>query len=185
MPRSLRASPRLVTEEWTLPRGGAAHADTVLIAVTGIHGNFYSNPFFNHRTDCYAGAAILPAILSAMRATTSPNFLITMKINSTDEYPGGLDQNRFLEACHLMQGLDAIEVSANGTSRRGIRAGVNEGPFLPADARLASEVDTPVVLVGGLRSVEYINHVLADTSIAYIGLSRPLVCEPNLVLRWQ
>lgn len=145
----------------------------------------FISPLFNHRTDCYAGAAILPAILSAMRATTSPNFLITMKINSTDEYPGGLDQNRFLEACHLMQGLDAIEVSANGTSRRGIRAGLNEGPFLPAAARLASEVDTPVVLVGGLRSVEYINHVLADTSIAYIGLSRPLVCEPNLVLRWQ
>ena len=26
--------------------GGTGRADTVLIAITGIHGNFYSNPFY-------------------------------------------------------------------------------------------------------------------------------------------
>lgn len=145
----------------------------------------FISPLFNHRTDRYAGAAILPAILAAMRAKTSSKFIITMKINSTDMYPGGMDCDSFLDACRLMKGLDAIEVSANGTSRQGIRAGINEGSFLPAATRLADAVETPVVLVGGLRSVGFINRVLNDTRIAYVSLSRPLVREPDLVRRWE
>lgn len=82
-------------------------------------------------------------------------------------------------------GIDAIEVSANGTSRQGIRAGVSEGSFLHAAARLADEVDVPVTLVGGLRSLEFIDHVLNTTKIEYISLSRPLVREPALIRRWQ
>lgn len=40
------------------PKGGAAHADTVLIAVTGIHGNFYSNPFYYTVGDTLSAAGI-------------------------------------------------------------------------------------------------------------------------------
>ena len=82
-------------------------------------------------------------------------------------------------------GIDAIEVSANGTSRTGIKAGQNEGYFRAAAMSLASLVDVPVVLVGGLRSVEKINQFLDETKIAYVSLSRPLVREPNLIRRWQ
>lgn len=153
----------------------------------------FISPLFNHRTDRYGGAHILPAILSDMRSKTSVDFLITIKINSTDEYPGGMTEEDFIAACKLLccmrdacgPGIDAIEVSANGTSRQGIRAGVNEGSFLHAAARLADEVDVPVALVGGLRSLEFIDHVLNTTKIEYISLSRPLVREPALIRRWQ
>ncbi len=165
----------------------------------------FISPLFNHRTDRYGGANILPAILSDMRSKTSADFLITIKINSTDEYPGGMTEEDFIAVCKLLSqagclrptsfagklpasqttGIDAIEVSANGTSRQGIRAGVNEGSFLHAAARLADEVDVPVALVGGLRSLEFIDHVLNTTKIEYISLSRPLVREPALIRRWQ
>lgn len=145
----------------------------------------FISPLFNHRTDRYRGAHILPAILADMRSKTSDDFLITIKINSTDEYPGGMTEDDFIAACKLLEGIDAIEVSANGTSRQGIRAGVNEGSFLHAAARLANEVDVPVALVGGLRSLEFIDHVLNTTKIEYISLSRPLVREPALICRWQ
>ena len=82
-------------------------------------------------------------------------------------------------------GIDAIEVSANGTSRTGVRAGKNEGYFRAAAMSLAALVDVPVVLVGGLRSLEIINQYLNETKIEYISLSRPLVREPNLIRRWQ
>lgn len=36
----------------------APHADTVLIAITGIHGNFYSNPFYYNIGDTLNGAGI-------------------------------------------------------------------------------------------------------------------------------
>ncbi|MBP3777144.1 MAG: hypothetical protein J6I37_09185 [Prevotella sp.] len=81
--------------------------------------------------------------------------------------------------------IDAIEVSGNGTSHTGVKAGRNEGYFRAAAMSLAALVDVPVVLVGGLRSVEKINQFLNDTKIEYVSLSRPLIREPNLINRWQ
>lgn len=122
-----------------------------------------------------------------MRSKTSPDFIITMKINSSDEYPGGLTAQDFLLSCQLMAdaGIDAIEVSANGTSRGGVKAGKNEGYFLAAATSLASLVDVPVVLVGGLRSIGMINKFLDEAGIEYVSLSRPLIREPKLIQRWQ
>lgn len=152
----------------------------------------FISPLLNHRSDRYGGdqrgrTQILLEILQDMRAKTSQDFLITMKINSTDEYPGGLTHQSFLETSRLMAeaSIDAIEVSANGTSRGGIRAGLNEAYFLDAAKLLAERVKVPVVLVGGLRSMEKINKILNETNIAYISLSRPLIREPNLINRWQ
>ncbi|MBR1792073.1 MAG: hypothetical protein IJ764_00325 [Bacteroidales bacterium] len=43
----------------------------------------------------------------------------------------------------------------------------------------------PVALVGGLRSVDYIQQMLDSSQIAYASLSRPLIREPDLVNRWK
>ena len=146
----------------------------------------FISPLLNHRTDRYGGdqrgrSRILYEILKDMRSKTSLDFLITMKINSTDEYPGGLTTQDFMLTSRLMAdaGINAIEVSANGTSRTGIRAGQNEGYFSAAAMALAAYVNTPVVLVGGLRSVEKTNQFFNDTKIEYVSLSRPLI------RRWQ
>ncbi len=151
----------------------------------------FISPLINHRTDRYGGdqrgrTQILLEILQDMRAKTSQDFLITMKINSTDEYPGGLTHHGFLETSRLMAeaGIDAIEVSANGTSRMGIKAGLNEGSFLGAAKALSDSVDVPVILVGGLRSMVTINTILSETNIQYVSLSRPLIREPNLINHW-
>ena len=151
----------------------------------------FISPLVNHRTDRYGGdqrgrTRILYEILKDMRSKTSDDFIITMKINSTDEYPGGLTVQDFLVSCKLMEdaGIDAIEVSGNGTSHTGIKAGHNEGYFRAAAMSLAALVDVPVVLVGGLRSIEKINQILEETQIQYVSLSRPLVREPNLIQRW-
>ena len=151
----------------------------------------FISPLINHRTDRYGGdqrgrTRILYEILKDMRSKTSDDFIITMKINSTDEYPGGLTVQDFLVSCKLMAdaGIDAIEVSGNGTSHTGVKAGHNEGYFRTAAMSLAALVDVPVVLVGGLRSIEKINQIFEETQIQYVSLSRPLVREPNLIQRW-
>ena len=151
----------------------------------------FISPLINHRTDRYGGdqrgrTRILYEILKDMRSKTSDDFIITMKINSTDEYPGGLTVQDFLVPCKLMEdaGIDAIEVSGNGTSHTGIKAGHNEGYFRTAAMSLTALVDVPVVLVGGLRSIEKINQILEEAQIQYVSLSRPLVREPNLIQRW-
>lgn len=152
----------------------------------------FISPLLNHRSDRYGGdqrgrTQILLEILNGMRNKTSEGFCITVKINSSDEYLGGLTRQDFVVSSQLLAeaGIDAIEVSANGTSRCGIRAGLNEAYFLDAAKLLAERVKVPVVLVGGLRSMEKINEILNETNIAYISLSRPLIREPNLINRWQ
>lgn len=152
----------------------------------------FISPLFNHRIDRFGGspenrARILVEILAVMRERTRHGFVIAIKINSDDCQPGGLAQDDFLFAGKMLStaGIDAIEVSANYTSRPNIRAGVNECSFLPAAEALAAIVKTPVVLVGGVRSLETANAVLAKTAIEYIALSRPLIREPNLINRWQ
>lgn len=154
--------------------------------------SIFISPLINHRTDRYGGdqkgrSQILLEILADMRAKTSDTFIITMKINSSDEYPGGLTAQDFFVTSQLMAqaGIDAIEVSGNGTSRTGIRAGKNEGYFRGAAMALASLVKVPIVVVGGFRSVEKIDNIINDTAIGYVSLSRPLVREPHLVERWQ
>ena len=151
----------------------------------------FISPLLNHRTDHYGGdqsdrSRILYEILKDIHEKTSPDFLVTMKINSTDEYPGGLTMQDFFVTCKLMAnaGIDAIEVSGNGTSRTGVKSGQNEGYFRAAAMALAEMVDVPIVLVGGLRSVEKINQYLDETKIEYMSLSRPLIREPNLIQRW-
>ncbi len=115
-----------------------------------------------------------------------PDFHITMKINSSDFTFGGLDENGSMRICLACAPyLDSIEVSGNGTSVSGIKAGVNEAYFKRFALALAEKVDIPVILVGGHRSIENMNAVLNEGKIEYLSLSRPLIREPDLIDRWK
>ncbi|MBR3237503.1 MAG: NADH:flavin oxidoreductase [Oscillospiraceae bacterium] len=151
----------------------------------------FVSPAVNHREDEYGGssanrARIVLEIMAGIRAI-APGLYITAKINSSDFTYGGLDNDESLELCKLiaLSGIDSIEVSGNGTSVSGIRAHVNEGYFLPFAARLAEEVDVPVMLVGGFRALDTMEAVLNQTKIELITLSRPLLCEPDLPKKMQ
>jgi 2,4-dienoyl-CoA reductase-like NADH-dependent reductase (Old Yellow Enzyme family) len=41
------------------------------------------------------------------------------------------------------------------------------------------------MLVGGIRSLEIANSLIADGIADYISMSRPLICEPALIRRWE
>lgn len=115
-----------------------------------------------------------------------PELHITMKINSSDFMYGGLDENESMRICLACAPyLDSIEVSGNGTSVGGIKAGVNEAYFKRFALALAEKVDIPVILVGGHRSIDNMNNVLNEGGIEYLSLSRPLIREPDLIDRWQ
>ena len=151
----------------------------------------FVSPAVNHREDEYGGstanrARIVLEIMAGIRAV-APELHITVKVNSSDFTHGGLDNEESLEFCKLLalNGIDSIEVSGNGTSVSGIRAHVNEGYFLPFAARLAEEVDVPVIVVGGFRALDTMEAVLNQTKIELISLSRPLLREPELPNKMQ
>lgn len=144
----------------------------------------FVSPAVNHRADEYGGenrARLVVEIIDGIREV-APSLHITAKINSSDFTYGGLDEAQSLALCKRLcaAGLDSIEVSGNGTSVSGIRPHKNEGYFVPFAAKLAEEVDTPVIVVGGLRSLDTMEAVLNQTKIEMIALSRPLLREPDL-----
>lgn len=174
-------------------RAKAAGFDGVQIHLA--HGFFLSrflSPNYNKRNDEYGGsisnrARIICEIYKAIRDEIKDNFLVTIKINSEDFMPGGLTREDSLVVCQLLAnlGLDAIEVSGNYTSRAGIRSREQEGYFKEFATELKKQVNTPVILVGGHRSIENMNEILNTTQIEYLSLSRPLIREPKLINRWK
>ncbi|MBQ7665433.1 MAG: tRNA-dihydrouridine synthase, partial [Synergistaceae bacterium] len=103
-------------------------------------------------------------------------------INCSDFTFGGLEEDESLEICKLLadNGIDSIEVSGNGTSVQGVKAHINEAYFLNFAAELADKISVPVILVGGLRSIETMQNILDKTNIQLLSLSRPLLREPDL-----
>lgn len=152
----------------------------------------FISPLLNHRSDEYGGssenrARILVEVLEDMRKKAGDDFCIIAKLNASDGQYGGLSEQDFLTASRMLAdaGIDAIEVSANGTSRPHIKAGVNEAYFKKYAIRLKEVSDVPVILVGGHRSMEEMNRLLNETSIEYLSMSRPFVREPDLLNRWK
>lgn len=146
----------------------------------------FISPRINHRTDEFGGsterrAKILLDILRGIKKS-APKLHVTTKINCDDFTVGGLDFAESLTVCKLLAdaGIDSIEVSGNGTSIRGIRAGVNEGYFADFAAKLAAQVNVPIICVGGWRSRDVMEKILSDTKIELLSLSRPLIREPDL-----
>lgn len=151
----------------------------------------FISPACNHRQDEYGGDAvgrgkILLDILRGIKAA-APRLHVMTKINCNDFMAGGLRPEDSLVICQMLAnaGIEAIEVSGNGTSVAGIRAGVNEAYFKDFAITLANTVNIPVILVGGHRSIENMEQILNEGKIEFLSLSRPLVREPNLPLRWQ
>ena len=146
----------------------------------------FISPAANHRTDEYGGTTenrcrILLEIMDGIREA-APTLHITIKINSSDFIFGGLDKTECIAICKLLDqaGIDSIEISGNGTSVGGIKAHVNEGYFAPVATAVAEEVNCPVIVVGGFRSMDTMEAVLNNTKIGFISLSRPLIREPWL-----
>ena len=173
-------------------RAAAAGYDGVQIHAA--HNFFLSrfiSPAYNHRQDEYGGSAvargkILLDILQGIKAA-SPQLHVTLKINCSDFIAGGLTPQESMLICQMLDvnSIDSIEVSGNGTSVAGIRAGINEAYFKDFALALADMVSIPVILVGGHRSIAGMEQVLNTGSIAFLSLSRPLVREPALPKRWQ
>lgn len=144
----------------------------------------FISPELNHREDEYGGSTdnrirILFEITNGIREV-APNLHLTMKINSSDFTFYGLEEEESLEICKkLSKQLDSIEVSGNGTSVPGIKPHINEAYFLNFAKRLAEETDTPIILVGGLRSKETMEDILNNSKIELLSLSRPLIYDAD------
>ena len=160
----------------------------------------FLSPYYNRRTDRYGGelenrARAFMEVYRAVRNAVGKDYPVTAKINSEDFIDGGLTPTMMVEVSALMEseGLDAVEMSGGGgpvaryiSSRPYDPQTPDEEVYYRDAARLYKErvKKMPLMLVGGIRSLEVARQLLSDGLADMISFCRPLIREPALVNRW-
>jgi len=166
------------------------------------HGYMLSkflNPYYNVRTDSYGGdihnrARIIYQIVEGIK-NAIPGYPILVKINCEDFNNGdpGLSITESIEVCKRLDemGINLIEVSGgiagSDPEHRPIRPvrKDTECYFYPQAKQIAQAVNCDVALVGGNRNIEKMASIMSESRIRFFSLSRPFVCEPDLVNQWR
>ncbi len=177
------------------------------------HGYLLSeflSPYTNRRTDKYGGntenrVRILEEIYKQSVEKVGKDFPILIKMNTDDFLEGGITLNESKEIAKKLSklGFAAIETSGGmwevinrseeelgwkpafaPESRTKITSKEKEAYFLPYAREIKKVIDVPLILVGGIRSLDVIEKILAEGSADFISLSRPLIREPDLPNKW-
>ena len=169
------------------------------VEVHAAHGYLLSqflSARFNKRGDEYGGqlmdrARLALECVAAVRERVDSRFSIFVKLNCCDDADdpagerGGLSEDDSLQVASWLveAGADCIEVSGDWHAASSRSGGAPY--FADYGAKLAGEVDAPIIVTGGWRDPALIERHLAREGIAGVGMSRPLICEPDLPNRWQ
>ena len=165
------------------------------------HGYLLSeflSPYTNVRTDEYGGpienrARIVLEVYDAIRERVGTEYPVLVKINVSDFDDGGLEADDSLWVCERLaeRGIDAIEFSGgvNASGEMGpIRADIDspekEAYFKEYAQRFTPRLTCPVILVGGIRSLDVAEKLLREGTAQFISMCRPFISEPDLINRW-
>lgn len=167
------------------------------IQLHGAHGFLMSeflSPFFNRRTDKWGGSKenrrrFHLEVIKKVRQEIGKDFPFLIKLGPWEEMDGGLPLEEGIEAAREMvkNGLDAIEVSigARGATPVDEDGAPEKVYFRKQAAAVKKAVSVPVALVGGIRSLETANDILASGDADLISMSRPFIRQPDLLVKWQ
>lgn len=208
--RGYKGTPRALTVE-EIHHVQQAFADAALrakragfdgVQLHAAHGYLLSKfltPYYNRRTDHYGGgienrAKMLLETYQAVREKVGPAYPVLVKINSEDYMADGMTFRECKYVCKkiaALGGVSMLEISGGSLSSRpneGYARQITqeqESYFKAQAAEIAKENDVPVILVGGNRNFAALTDILNNTHIAYVAFCRPLICESQLINRWQ
>ena len=178
------------------------------------HGYLLSqflSPLTNHREDEWGGtlenrARALIAIVTKARKALGADFPISVKLNSADFQKGGFDFDDSLTVAKWLAdaGVDLLEISG-GTYEQPRLLNLDgvepieeqslarstlarEAYFVDFAKAMREELSMPIMVTGGLRRREVMNHVLETGGADMIGLGRPLCVDadgPNQLLNGE
>lgn len=173
------------------------------VQLHGAHGYLISeflSPLTNKREDQWGGSIenrmrFLLEIYKAVRAATSDNFIISVKLNSADFQRGGITEEEVVAVFKAIDavGIDLIEISggsyeapamagAKATQRKESSI-AREAYFLDFAEMIRQQVSCKLMVTGGFRTVKGMNDALASGACDFIGLARPLAVETDLTDR--
>nr|WP_279052036.1 NADH:flavin oxidoreductase/NADH oxidase family protein [Acinetobacter tandoii] len=173
------------------------------VQLHGAHGyliNQFLSPLTNKRQDQWGGSIenrmrFLLEIYQAVRAATSDNFIISVKLNSADFQRGGITEEDVIAVFKAIDaaGIDLIEISG-GTYEAPAMAGAKEDKrkastiareayFLDFAEKIRQQVSCHLMVTGGFRTAQGMNAALDSGACDFIGIARPFAVETDLTER--
>jgi len=193
--------------------GRAQEAGFDGVQLHGAHGwllSSFLSPHTNKREDRYGGSTenrtrIVREIFERGRKRVDEDFPILIKMNTTDFFADGTDLEEAARVAAILKetGFAALETSGCmwetvtrsekelgwppyllPESRLNIKNKDQEAYFLSGAQAIKKRTDLPVMLVGGMRSLEKIEEVIQSGAADFISLARPLIRQPDLPNLW-
>jgi 2,4-dienoyl-CoA reductase-like NADH-dependent reductase (Old Yellow Enzyme family) len=183
--------------------GRAREAGFDGVQIHGAHGYLFTQflcPAFNRRSDQYGGSIenrsrLAVEVCQAIRQAVGEDFPVMIKVNSEDYLENGMTVDEMLYLSGMLEraGIDAIELSG-GTfystpyvpSRTAkIKSEADEAYYRKAATRYKQAVNTPLMLVGGIRSYSVSEQLIQEGVTDYVAFCRPLIREPAMIKRWR
>lgn len=171
------------------------------VELHGAHGyliNQFLSPLTNRRKDDYGGRMenrmrFALEVIASVRAEVGEDYPVFIKLNVSDNLEAGFCTKGGVFAARVLSeaGIDMIEVSGGtpasgdeGPARTKIDTLAKEGYNLALAEAIKEAVTCPLMLVGGIRSFELAESLIAQGAVDYISMSRPFIREPALANRW-
>ena len=200
-PRALREDEILdIIQRFAISAAICEKAGFEGVQLHGAHGYLISqflSPLTNKRQDQWGGSAenrmrFLLEIYKAVRAATSEQFIISVKLNSADFQRGGISEEDVIATFKAIDaaGIDLIEISG-GSYEAPAMAGVKqekrkastiarEAYFLEFAEKIREQVQCKLMVTGGFRTVAGMNAALESGACDFIGMARPFAVEPDV-----
>lgn len=162
------------------------------VEIHGAHGYLvlqFMSPRMNQRQDKYggdlAGRMTFPLeIVRGIKAAAGADFPVLFRMSADEFFPGGitLEDSKVMSRMLEEAGVDAIDVSAGVAltitmwvetmeKEEGWRAYMSD--------EIKKAVHIPVITVGGIRSPEVAERILAEGKADFVHLGRTLLADPD------
>ena len=165
------------------------------VEIVASHGYLpaqFLNPRINRRTDQYNGDVsarlrFIHEIIDAVRARTSENFIVGMRISADERDAEGLTEDESLQATLLLQErLDYVHLVAGTSASLGGAIHIVP-PMAVEPAYLAQEaggfkqrLSIPLFVTGRINAPQEAEQIVARGQADICGMTRALICDPQM-----
>ena len=159
-----------------------------------------SDTRYNETDDEYGGSfenrlRLHREIYLDIREQVGDSYPVLIKTGGQDGFAGGLTFREGSDAAKRFSqwGFDALEISqglrGHWYEETEFRTKINrvekEAYFRDWSKKVKRMVNTPVMMVGGLRSIELMEKLVEKGETDFISLCRPLIKDPYIINAWK
>jgi 2,4-dienoyl-CoA reductase-like NADH-dependent reductase (Old Yellow Enzyme family) len=154
----------------------------------------FLSPATNLRNDEWGGTPekrwnFVRRIYEGIRKVGGKDFPILAKIGLKDYHPQGKSLTEGINCCRMLEsmGMDAIEVSEGVEADRGhhIRPDAVSPYYLDECQQARKALKLPLILVGGMRKLADMEHVVKGGIADAVSMCRPFIMDPYIVKKFR